>query len=96
LTKKQDTDYESLLQKQIFIPLGMTSTTTKRENVSDRLVQARNSASKKVKNWDLASMEAAGAILSSADDLAKFALANIKTVLHEARYRRGFGGSRFP
>ncbi|MBK1439850.1 beta-lactamase family protein [Parapedobacter sp. ISTM3] len=78
LVAKQHTDYETLLKKQIFNPLGMESSTTCRESVADRLVQGRNSAGKKVKNWDLCAMEAAGAVLSSTDDLAKFALANFK------------------
>ena len=78
LTEKQHTDYETLLQQQIFIPYGMPSSTTFRKDVANRLVQARNSAGKKVKNWDLGAMEAAGAVLSTTNDLAKFALANFK------------------
>lgn len=78
LTEKQQTDYETLLKQQIFIPYGMPSSTTIRKDVTNQLVQARNSAGRKVKNWDLGAMEAAGAVLSTTNDLAKFALANFK------------------
>ena len=78
LTEKQQTDYETLLKQQIFIPYGMRSSTTIRKDVANQLVQARNSAGRKVKNWDLGAMEAAGAVLSTTNDLTKFALANFK------------------
>ncbi len=78
LIEKLQIGYEALLKQQIFIPYDMPSSTTIREDVANRLVQARNSAGRKVKNWDLGAMEAAGAVLSTTNDLAKFALANFK------------------
>lgn len=68
--------YERALQQKIFEPLGMEHSTTYREDVQSRLVAGRNPAGAITPNWDLNSLKAAGAILSCAQDLVKFAFAN--------------------
>lgn len=68
--------YEQQLQQKIFQPLAMSQTTTYREQVEKMLVKGRNQDGEITANWDLNSLKAAGAILSSVQDLQKFALAN--------------------
>jgi len=72
--------FENLLRKQIFEPLKMTKTTTKRRKISDKLVPAYNWKGRRTKNWDMGELEGAGAILSSVADLAKYAQWNFKAL----------------
>jgi len=78
LENKTGVSYEVLLQNKIFHPFSMTSTTTNRELIADKLVKGRSKSGEKVKNWDFDALKGAGAILSSANDLAKFASANFE------------------
>lgn len=64
--------YERLLQEEVFQPHGMTSTTTDRALIQDRLIQGYNWKGKPTANWDLAAMAGAGAILSTAEDLSRY------------------------
>lgn len=68
--------YEEMLQEVVFGPLQMGSSTTKREKVQSRLVKGLNEKGKETSNWDLNALAGAGAVLSSVEDLAKFAMAN--------------------
>lgn len=80
LRQVHEQDYESLLRKQIFGPLKMNSTTTKRKKISPELVPAYNWKGRRTKNWDLGELEGAGAILSTVTDLAKYARWNFKAL----------------
>lgn len=64
--------YEALLRKEIFKPLQMTSSTTKRESVQGLLVSGYNWKGKATENWDLAAFEGAGALLSTTEDLSSY------------------------
>ena len=64
--------YERLLQEEIFKPIGMSSSTTIRNLTRDRLVSGNNWKGKPTANWDLGALEGAGAILSTAEDLATY------------------------
>lgn len=75
LRKVSGKEYQELLESYIFSKYGMKSSTTRREEVADRLVGGLNGWGNPTANWDLASLVAAGGIVSTAEDLAKFALA---------------------
>ncbi len=64
--------YENLLQKEIFMPLQMTSTTTNRQSVQNLLVKGYNWKGKATENWDFAAFEGAGAVLSTTEDLSLY------------------------
>ncbi len=73
LSRETGSSYEALLDTRIFGPLGMeSSTSVLNEADADRLVKGRNRQGKVTPNWDLNVLVAAGGILSSAGDIARF------------------------
>lgn len=68
----QASDYESLVQEEIFRPLKMTHSTTKRADVLEFLVPGQNWKGKPTENWDLAALEGVGAVLSTTEDLSRY------------------------
>ena len=71
-------NYEQLLLEKVFSQYRMYSSTTRRDNISSKLVRGRGPDGEPVPNWDQNAMKGAGAILSSASDLLAFATANFK------------------
>lgn len=69
--------YEELLQENIFSSLSMSSSTTVRKSIQEKLIIGLDESGEEVSNWDANSLAGAGAILSSVEDLSKFALAQI-------------------
>lgn len=76
ITKKS---YEELLQERIFRPLNMRHSTTQRELVENMLVPGLDKRGNRTANWDLGALPGAGAVLSTAEDMAKFGAANFDT-----------------
>ena len=74
-----DKDYETLIQERICEPLNMTSTTTNRSLVQDRLVAGRDASGDVTSNWDLNALIAAGGIVSTVEDLTRFVRAQFDT-----------------
>lgn len=74
LTKIEGKSYEQLLQERIFSKRSMMNSTTDRSKVNHLLVKGRGVEGDTVPNWDLNVLVGAGAILSNAEDMAKFAL----------------------
>ncbi|QCW99175.1 beta-lactamase family protein [Aggregatimonas sangjinii] len=74
LSQIEKTDYQTLLQNRITNKYGMEHTTADRSEVGALLVPGRNGGTI-VPNWDLAILVGAGGIVSSTEDLTKFALA---------------------
>jgi CubicO group peptidase (beta-lactamase class C family) len=68
-------NYQMLIKEHVFSKYNMTRSTTIREEVKNHLVTGRSEAGKEVSNWDLAALVGAGGILSTTEDLSKFALA---------------------
>lgn len=77
LTQHSKKSYEALLQEKIFQPLQMQHSTTNRDLVKDKLVLGLNASGKPTSNWDMAVLAPAGGILSTVEDLSKFAIANL-------------------
>lgn len=76
---KSGLNYEDLLQEKIFTIYEMTSSTTDRSKIQNKLVSGLDDKGEVTLNWDLNSLKGAGAILSSTTDLSKFALANLES-----------------
>ena len=66
----------------------MTTTTTDRIRVEEWLVKGRSLAGEVVPNWDFGILLGAGAILSSVEDLAKFAIAQFDNKNNELELTR--------
>ncbi len=75
LANNADTLYGVLLSELIFGRYRMSSSTVDRRAATDNLVTPRDKKGKRTSNWDMASLAGAGAVLSTAPDLANFALA---------------------
>ena len=75
--------YESLLQEKIFTRYKMESSTSKRENIQSELVKGLKPNGKTTSNWDFDVLAGAGAILSTVEDLSKFALAQLDNANNE-------------
>ena len=75
ISRIEDKSYEELLQQKIFGKCGMINSTTDRSKVQSRLVNGLGITGDVVKNWDLNVLAGAGGILSTTEDLAKFATA---------------------
>jgi CubicO group peptidase (beta-lactamase class C family) len=75
LCKIENRTYNDLLQEKIFSKYGMTNSSAVRSELEDDLVSGLNKNGFKTPNWDFAALESAGAILSTAEDLSKFAVA---------------------
>jgi serine-type D-Ala-D-Ala carboxypeptidase/endopeptidase len=73
LARRAGTDYESLVKSRICVPLGMTSTEiTLTPNLERRFAAGHSSDLVTVSRWDIPALAGAGALRSSANDLAKF------------------------
>ncbi len=77
LSQYYSQDYESLLKQFVFTPFGMKHSTTVREKLSAPLVSGLSESGKQVSNWDLSALVGAGGILSTAEDMSAFALAQL-------------------
>lgn len=75
LSKLERSSFESLLQNRIFSKSGMDRSTSQCQKATNYLVEGLDDKGRKVQNWDFLAMEGAGAILSTTEDLAKFASA---------------------
>jgi serine-type D-Ala-D-Ala carboxypeptidase/endopeptidase len=73
LSRKGGTNYETLVQQRIFVPLQMTSTGCILSNgVRGRLAVGHDTMLKPVENWDVPGIPGAGALHSTMNDLLNF------------------------
>lgn len=75
LTEMSDTSFEVLLQERLFKPYQMTNSSSARHKLVARLVQGQNTQGEKTPNWEFDALAGAGAVYSTVEDMAKFALA---------------------
>jgi len=71
----QKTSYQNLLQKFIFNKYKMTSSFTSSRDLGARLVKGQNPNGEPVSNWGFDVLCGAGGIVSTTEDLSKFAYA---------------------
>jgi CubicO group peptidase (beta-lactamase class C family) len=76
LELKTGKSYEDLLKEYVFQKYGMNISTTNQDKVEKYLVQGHDENGEDVPNWDLNIHRGAGAVLSSANNLARFVMAN--------------------
>ena len=76
LTKLENKSYEQLLQEKISQLYGMSNSTSKREQLQGPLATGLSKWGNPTSYWDFGALQGAGAILSTADDLSKFIIAN--------------------
>lgn len=69
----QKTSFQELLQKKIFDKYKMTNSFTSSQNLGNQLVKGLNTDGETVSNWDFDVLFGGGGILSTTEDLAKFA-----------------------
>ena len=78
LALRAGTDYETLVRRRVLDPLGMSDTRiTLPPADSARLAAGHNAGGQVVPPWDLASLQGAGALRSTAADMLRFLGANI-------------------
>lgn len=71
----QNTSFQHLLQKEVFDKYGMTNSYTSSQNLEEKLVYGLGENGEIVSNWDFDVLFGGGGILSTTEDLAKFATA---------------------
>lgn len=69
----QKSSYQDLLQKNVFDKYKMQNSFTSSQHLADKLIKGQNPNGKIVSNWDFDVLFGAGGILSTTEDLAKFA-----------------------
>ncbi len=88
LSKIKKKSLINLLQENIFSKYNMTNSTIGSKNVTTHLVQGLNADGQPTSNWNFGPLSGAGAIISTAEDLSKFAIAQFQendSILHLAR-----------
>lgn len=78
LSKIGEKPLNQLFQERIFSKYNMPNSTIGSENVSVFLVQGQSPEGQPVQNWNLASLTGAGDIISTAEDLSKFVMAQFQ------------------
>lgn len=77
LARVSGSSYEELVRERILEPLDMSNTAiTLSDGMTHWLVQGHNQAGDVVSNWDIATLEGAGALRSDVNDMLKFVAAN--------------------
>lgn len=71
----QKTNFQQLLQEKVFNKYKMKNTYTSSQNLKAQLVKGQNPEGETTANWDFEALFGAGGILSTAEDLAQFAVA---------------------
>jgi CubicO group peptidase (beta-lactamase class C family) len=71
----QKTSFQKLLQKQVFDKYKMSNSFTSSQNLGNELVKGLDTNGKIVSNWDFDILFGGGGILSTTEDLEKFASA---------------------
>lgn len=69
-----DNSFHSIAQRKIFDPIGMSYSTTNRNNLKSNLAVGLNENGKPTSNWDLESVTPAGGIISNVRDLALYSI----------------------
>jgi CubicO group peptidase (beta-lactamase class C family) len=78
LGRHAGTSYDTLVQEQIFIPLGMNSTAiTTGAAMQSRLAEGHDATGKLVSSWNLKLFAAAGGIRSTGNDMLRYLKANM-------------------
>jgi CubicO group peptidase (beta-lactamase class C family) len=77
LSRHTDKSYEELLHEAVFAPLGMSSSSTELDKVVAQVVTGVEKHGVPAPNWDMYALASAGGIKTSAEDFARFAMAQL-------------------
>ncbi len=88
LSEIEKSTYENLLQNKIFSKYNMQNSTTDIKNVKGNLVKGLNNEGKEIPNWEFSVLAGAGGILSTVEDLSKFAIAQFDCSNKELKLTR--------
>lgn len=75
----QKTSFQQLLQKKVFDKYKMKNSFVSPQNLNDKLVKGQDSNGEITSNWDWDALFGAGGILSTTEDLVKFANAQFNS-----------------
>lgn len=84
----QKTSFQKLLQKNVFDKYKMINSFTSSHNLTDKLVKGQNPNGEITSNWEFDALFGAGGILSTTEDLAKFANAQFNPKNNELALTR--------
>ena len=84
----QRTTFQNLLKQKVFDKYGMNNTYTNSQNLEDQLVKGLDRKGHIVSNWDFDALFGAGGILSTTEDLVKFANAQFDVTNKELELTR--------
>ncbi len=79
MEKVGEKSFGVLLNEQILDKYKLNNTTIERDSVINSLIPGLNADGNKTSNWDMAALAGAGAVISTAEDLALFARAHCDT-----------------
>ena len=88
LSEIENISYDSLLRTKIFSKYNMLNTTTDLNKVNGKLVKGQDASGNEVSNWELSVLAGAGGILSTVEDLSKFAIAQFDCSNKELKLTR--------
>jgi CubicO group peptidase (beta-lactamase class C family) len=75
LSEIENITYEDLLQSKIFHKYNMQNSTAEIDSLKEKLVKGLNNEGNEIPNWEFSALAGAGSILSTTEDLSKFAIA---------------------
>jgi CubicO group peptidase (beta-lactamase class C family) len=75
LSEIENITYENLLQNKIFHKYNMQNSTAEIDSLKEKLVKGLNNEGNEIPNWEFSALAGAGSILSTTEDLSKFAIA---------------------
>jgi CubicO group peptidase (beta-lactamase class C family) len=88
LSEIENISYDSLLQTKIFSKYNMLSSTTILNKVNSEFVKGQGASGNEVPNWEFSVLVGAGGILSTVEDLSKFAIAQFDSSNKELELTR--------
>lgn len=88
LSEIENISYDSLLQTKIFSKYNMLNSTAKLNKVNGELIKGQDASGSEVSNWEFSVLAGAGGILSTVEDLSKFAIAQFDCSNKELKLTR--------
>ena len=88
LSQIEKSTYENLLQNKIFSKYSMQNSTSDISKVKGNLVKGLDAKGNEIQNWEFSILKGAGGILSTTEDLSKFAIVHFECSNKELKLTR--------
>lgn len=88
LSEIENISYDSLLRTKIFSKYNMLNSTTELNKVKGEFVKGQDASGNEVSNWEFSVLAGAGGILSTVEDMSKFAIAQFDCSNKELKLTR--------